>query len=461
MQTKLVPLSKGTPRTQSMREKLKQVVNEIKDLTAHGVDILHPVPDEYKTGSKQRNTSKKANTSPPEASPGVQTRGNTSREKQLSKDVIIQLTEKLGSNLRGQLVNKNHLKRLQGSTDMDLSVLYLLYTVAVTTTVYGWKTTCDAPLAVLGETARVTCHFSSDITAIVPRPSFNVRRADHENFDYHRDTVLDCDWVNADLLCMTIKDGYQFNKDVSDQLTITIPNVTHEHSGQYVCQAVAVTQDNQIEPCRLTVTGTLPSPDEARTKVSISTTTEFPSSTTGRTHSAAPVKEGSVDITVIVLPILGVALLVIVILAFLRYRKRSKRGNDGNDREQVTEAAPDQPECHEETLDTFSDSTPLMQQPSTGNTDSSLPEASEGFAATSNSTSPDHLQPERHEEIASTVSKPPPPVQPPTANTDSSLPEASAGNEATSKHITCFCSTSGSSRNLEPRNTAAIHSDIG
>ncbi|KAK7465158.1 hypothetical protein BaRGS_00037688, partial [Batillaria attramentaria] len=160
----------------------------------------------------------------------------------------------------------------------------------------GWKTTCDAPLAVLGETARVTCHFSSDITAIVPRPSFNVRRADHENFDYHRDTVLDCDWISGVLLCLTIKDGYQFDNNVSSHLTVTIPNVSHEHSGQYVY--------------------------EARTEVSVSTT-DPPDSTAGRTLLATPaVKESSIDIMFIVLPVLGVALIAVVILVLVRFRER-------------------------------------------------------------------------------------------------------------------------------------------
>ncbi|KAK7479599.1 hypothetical protein BaRGS_00029148 [Batillaria attramentaria] len=266
---------------------------------------------------------------------------------------------------------------VQGSTDMDLSAFYLLCTVAVTTTVYGWKTTCDAPLAVLGETARVTCHFSSDVTAIVPRPSFNVRRADHENFDYHRDTVLDCDWISGVLLCLTIKDGYQFDNNVSSHLTVTIPNVTHKHSGQYVCQAVMVRQDIQIEPCMLTVT------DEARTEVSVSTT-DPPDSTAGRTLLATPaVKESSIDIMFIVLPVLGVALIAVVILVLVRFRERlsklakgkGKDTDNNSNTDQITfqeqdiEAVLDCPQpARPEEVANISESAPLMQPP-TANAD--------------------------------------------------------------------------------------------
>ncbi|KAK7479610.1 hypothetical protein BaRGS_00029159 [Batillaria attramentaria] len=45
------PLSLGTPRTRRIRKKLKPVVNEIKE---HGVEFLHPVPDEFKRQSAQR-----------------------------------------------------------------------------------------------------------------------------------------------------------------------------------------------------------------------------------------------------------------------------------------------------------------------------------------------------------------------------------------------------------------------
>ncbi|KAK7490335.1 hypothetical protein BaRGS_00018496 [Batillaria attramentaria] len=45
------PLSRGTPRTRRIRKKLKPVVNEIKE---HGVEFLHPVPDEFKRQSAQR-----------------------------------------------------------------------------------------------------------------------------------------------------------------------------------------------------------------------------------------------------------------------------------------------------------------------------------------------------------------------------------------------------------------------
>ncbi|KAK7479620.1 hypothetical protein BaRGS_00029169 [Batillaria attramentaria] len=147
--------------------------------------------------------------------------------------------------------------------------------------------------AYLGEPGTLNCYFDVDATTLDPRPSFNVSRADNEDFDYNRDTVLDCDWIGKEQLCMTIKDGYRFDGRISNKLTIIMDNVTQEQAGQYYCQLVHSSGAGDIERCTLNVTGKL----EA--------------------------KEGGLGLPLIIaIPVIIVVLLVAVVILVYMFRRR-------------------------------------------------------------------------------------------------------------------------------------------
>lgn len=133
-----------------------------------------------------------------------------------------------------------------------LRELYLLVIciVAVSSRSVDTKTTCSAPAAYLGEPGSLTCHFRVNVTA--KGLSFSVRYADRHDFDYNRDTILDCDWIDGKQMCSTIREGFTYDNRVSNVLTLIIPNVTVEHHGLYSCQFFQE-GPGDVQSCSLTV----------------------------------------------------------------------------------------------------------------------------------------------------------------------------------------------------------------
>ncbi|KAK7490309.1 hypothetical protein BaRGS_00018470 [Batillaria attramentaria] len=130
----------------------------------------------------------------------------------------------------------------------------------IKTSLYFFIILAASHVSTVGEEARLTCHFGIDVTSTSPRLSVKVRRNDHNDIDYKRDTVLDCGWTGDDLNCITIKDGFHFDYNVSDKLVLEVPSATLDYSGKYVCQLVG-SGLGVPEACVFTVENTTALPD--------------------------------------------------------------------------------------------------------------------------------------------------------------------------------------------------------
>ncbi|KAK7490298.1 hypothetical protein BaRGS_00018459 [Batillaria attramentaria] len=137
---------------------------------------------------------------------------------------------------------------------MDVLLSVLVTTFLLWTPSLGARTSCDAPPVNVGEEASITCHFGEDLTKISSnKVSFKVKRSDHNDTVYSRDVVLDCDyWYGTSSNCLTVHPGYEYDKKVSDQLTVTIPIVTLQQAGKYICQVVG-SDTSDIQACVLIV----------------------------------------------------------------------------------------------------------------------------------------------------------------------------------------------------------------
>lgn len=63
------------------------------------------------------------------------------------------------------------------------------------------------------------------------------------------DSVVDCFWVRGTLQCL-VRDGFKFDKVVTNQMTVQIPHAAEKHAGKYTCQmSGSVAAD--IAPCHL------------------------------------------------------------------------------------------------------------------------------------------------------------------------------------------------------------------
>lgn len=178
-------------------------------------------------------------------------------------------------------------------------------------------TTCSAPPAYLREQGSVTCYFQVDVNA--QKLSFNVRRAGHIDFDYNRDTVLDCDWIGGEQLCITIKEGFVYDNQVTSHLTIIIPNVTLEHQGLYSCKLFHQAPRN-IQSCNLTVLER----EETNVNSSQGVTHEKPEQTsTHEPQTATLIQKAGINIIYIIVPTVIVAVLVFTaaLLVYMFKRK--------------------------------------------------------------------------------------------------------------------------------------------
>ncbi|XP_025113464.1 uncharacterized protein LOC112575700 [Pomacea canaliculata] len=107
--------------------------------------------------------------------------------------------------------------------------------------------TCSAASVHEMESATLRCDFSADIS--LTRQNVHVIHFDgRENKSTN---VLNCTWEKDQPFCLTAP-GFEFNNTVTDHLVITIPRVTPDHNGTYVCDLQGVQFEN-FELCNFVV----------------------------------------------------------------------------------------------------------------------------------------------------------------------------------------------------------------
>lgn len=221
-----------------------------------------------------------------------------------------------------------------------LLLFFFIVTVGSETTNY---TTCFAPPAYLGEMGSLTCNFNIDVAET--KRSFSVRRADRQDFDLKRDTILDCDWIEGKQFCSTIKDGFTYDTRVSKRLTIIINNVTLEHKGEYLCQYFQAAP-HTTQSCTITVSERqLPSPEPSDGVTPKTLHTDPPkNSPEAQTKQNADDSGESNGIVKIVVPIvvIAVVLIVAIVVAVLLKRRCAQRhpkeaNEEAADKEEKTE----------------------------------------------------------------------------------------------------------------------------
>ncbi|KAK7105566.1 hypothetical protein V1264_016930 [Littorina saxatilis] len=128
----------------------------------------------------------------------------------------------------------------------------LLLTFSVRSSVSMTPVTCSAPLSALGQPSHLTCFFQRDLHAsnkqiMVVRHSFGA-----PNDDLGKDVLTCTRRVHSDALQCKAKDGYIFDGEISDRLTLQIPTATNDTAGQYLCHVIP--PDGCIAyPCSLAV----------------------------------------------------------------------------------------------------------------------------------------------------------------------------------------------------------------
>ncbi|KAK7495468.1 hypothetical protein BaRGS_00013407 [Batillaria attramentaria] len=109
-----------------------------------------------------------------------------------------------------------------------------------------------------GGSATVTCHFPRDINS--SQLSFSVVRCIDEK------PVVGCSWLDEGQMQCYIEQGYRFNRKVSDQLEVEIPQANSQtHDSNYSCKAVGeVLPGEEPVQCTLNISGAPGPPTELR-----------------------------------------------------------------------------------------------------------------------------------------------------------------------------------------------------
>lgn len=238
-----------------------------------------------------------------------------------------------------------------------LAVITYIATVAFSSA--ATKTTCSASTAHLGQQGSLTCNFPFDVNA--KKSSFNVRRADRRDFDYKRDTVLDCDWIEREQMCVTIKDGFTYDYHVSDSLMMIISNVSLEDQGLYSCQVIKEATSN-TQSCSLTVLKRESSP-RASDGVIFRTAEETLSTTLETPLEEKKLQTAELNIVAIVAPVVIGAVLVVTIVIVVYVVKRRNVQNsdstaskaDGDEEKMLGKPTPPTVTNHSEGQNTASD----------------------------------------------------------------------------------------------------------
>ncbi|KAK7465140.1 hypothetical protein BaRGS_00037670, partial [Batillaria attramentaria] len=111
------------------------------------------------------------------------------------------------------------------------------------------KSSCQAPQAYPGDAAKIVCSYNVDLSK-EERP-FAVYRYPLNDTARRRDRVLDCFWPLDTLRCTT-EQGYVFDKNVSDQFTLTILKASEEFVGRYECSTEPIRAQDKTS-CNFTL----------------------------------------------------------------------------------------------------------------------------------------------------------------------------------------------------------------
>ncbi|XP_070201493.1 uncharacterized protein [Littorina saxatilis] len=194
--------------------------------------------------------------------------------------------------------------------------LNLLLVTLCTGKTSGEPMPCEAGHFVLGQSGNVTCHFSRNMKGS-ERHIYVVLYPFQAPDSFSGHTILRCSGLNLPKPICRVADGYQFNSDISERLTVTIPVVKNISAGLYVCQLVPP-DDRQSRGCNLTVEGT-----RATETTPVLTTSPYDD---GNIVSGSD----SINVTGLVI-YLFLSTLIVVLLAILLYkwikRRKTRKGN--------------------------------------------------------------------------------------------------------------------------------------
>ncbi|KAK7465154.1 hypothetical protein BaRGS_00037684 [Batillaria attramentaria] len=99
--------------------------------------------------------------------------------------------------------------------------------------------------------AEVTCYFGEDISqSYKPFKMYRYRSDSRRSSRENEEIVLDCFWVEREKLNCQTAPGYEFDYNVSDNLTVSIVKTTPEFVAWYECR-VEPSYPNDIEDCFL------------------------------------------------------------------------------------------------------------------------------------------------------------------------------------------------------------------
>ncbi|XP_070203490.1 uncharacterized protein [Littorina saxatilis] len=192
---------------------------------------------------------------------------------------------------------------------------------------------CQTGHAFEGEPSNITCIFSENIKD--SKAAFNVAKyAIHSDGD---GDVLQCSWAkNTEKPECLVTGGYEFNYEISDRLTVTIPSTRASFAGNYSCHIVPPPAGVTVKSCSLSVS-------EKPTSYSTTTqTTQPPVSSNGADTSQ---QSTTFHIVTIVLLVLILVLVVGFIVIFCRRNQFCSRGPPKDKRhEKVPLTEPEQGE---------------------------------------------------------------------------------------------------------------------
>ncbi|XP_025101295.1 uncharacterized protein LOC112568276 [Pomacea canaliculata] len=125
-------------------------------------------------------------------------------------------------------------------------LVFVLYLLCFTASTTGEKISCSVPSAELNKETQLTCFFSEDLSR--SKKDFTVY---HYLQQGNPDAVVDCWWLNGKLDCF-MRPGFEFNMDVTNNLTVRLPCVEDNQAGTYACQ-VAGYRPEHLNTCELEV----------------------------------------------------------------------------------------------------------------------------------------------------------------------------------------------------------------
>ncbi|KAK7483803.1 hypothetical protein BaRGS_00024911, partial [Batillaria attramentaria] len=109
---------------------------------------------------------------------------------------------------------------------------------------------CEAPAVLKGGQGTVTCYFNRDIGET--REDFVIQKYDSKGKP--EGMVLNCYWLEPHgLPSCDIMPGYDFDKQVTDKVTLVIREATEDAVGTYVCQVVPAEHDLRKAKCSFTL----------------------------------------------------------------------------------------------------------------------------------------------------------------------------------------------------------------